>query len=340
MHTRTRIRAAAALFLSASMIASAHGADGGDPALAAKHDQIARNLAGDDLKAVTSGCNSIGKPLVIPESGLHAGLAKLIDQGRLPPTKVFDNLYFVGAKWVSAWAITTDDGIILLDSLNNEQEAREDIEGGLKELGLDPASIKKIVVTHAHGDHYGGAKYLQEKYHAQVVMSDIDWRELEKPKLQYDDSLWGRPPKRDVSVEDGDKVTLGSTSVTTYVTAGHTPGTLSLVFQVRDNGKPHMAMLWGGNGFNFGKISDRFVSYIQSTERFRDMAKSSNIDIFLSNHSGLDGTEHKIAKLKSRAADGVHPFVIGTEAVERTMTILGECGKAVLASFDAKAVPK
>ncbi|WP_300779895.1 MBL fold metallo-hydrolase [Enhydrobacter sp.] len=92
----------------------------------------------------------------------------------MPPTKVFDNLYFVGAKWVSAWAITTDGGIILLDSLNNEQEAREDIEGGLKELGLDPASIKKINVTHAHGDHYGGAKYLQEKYHAQVVMSDID----------------------------------------------------------------------------------------------------------------------------------------------------------------------
>jgi metallo-beta-lactamase class B len=330
---------AVALFLSAGMIASVQGADGGDPALAAKHDQIARNLAGDSLKAVTTGCNNIGKSLVIPEDQLHAGLAKVIGQGRLPPTKVFHNLYFVGAKWVSAWAITTEDGIILLDALNNEQEARDYIEGGLKELGLDPASIKKIIVTHAHGDHYGGAKYLQEKYRAQVIMSDIDWRELEKPKLQYDDSLWGRPPKRDVSVKDGDKVTLGSTSVTTYVTAGHTPGTLSFVFPVKDNGKPHVAMLWGGNGFNFGKVSDRFVSYIQSTERFRNMAKPSNIDIFLSNHAGLDGTEHKMAKLKSRDASNVHPFVVGTETVERTMTILGECGKAVLASFDAKAVP-
>src|SRR6185437_17027951 len=33
------------------------------------------------------------------------------------PAKVFDNLYFVGSKIHSSWALTTSDGIILIDTL-------------------------------------------------------------------------------------------------------------------------------------------------------------------------------------------------------------------------------
>lgn len=325
--------------LAAGIPVAASAADAGDMTAARKYEAEAKALAGEDLKAMTSGCNGIGQPLVIPEDKIHELLQRVIGQGGLPPGKVFDNLYFVGAKWVSAWAITTSDGIILIDALNNEKEAAELIEGGLKQLGFDPASIKKIIVTHAHGDHYGGAKYLQEKYRAQVIMSEIDWAELEKPKLQYDDVLWDRPPKRDVAVKDGEKITLGDTSVTAYITTGHTPGTISPVFHVKDGGKTHTAVLWGGNGFNFGKQPARFVSYIKAAERIRDMSKSENIDVFLSNHSGLDGTEPKMAALKSRQAGGAHPFVIGTDNVQRAMNVLAGCGRAVLASFDAKAVP-
>jgi metallo-beta-lactamase class B len=105
--------------------------------------------------------------------------------------KVFDNVYFVGTKWVSAWAITTYDGIILIDALNNDAEAERFITGGLRKLGLDPAQIKYLVISHAHGDHYGGARHLVEKYHPRVVMSEVDWGEPEKPVLQFDNALRG-----------------------------------------------------------------------------------------------------------------------------------------------------
>jgi len=315
-------------------------AAGGDAVLAEKHVKAAQAAAGEDLKGALSNCRLVGKPLVIPKDRIHGVLEKFIAMGRFEPAKVFDNLYFVGAKWVSSWAIATQQGIILIDTLNNADEAASTIEKGLRELGLDPASIKKIIVTHAHGDHYGGATYLQQKYGAEIIMSEKDWQELAKPELQYDDVLWGRPPKRGTSLPDGGSVTLGGYTVKAIQTPGHTPGTLSLVFDVTDSGKAHRVMLWGGNGFNFGQDSERAVSYIDSAHKFCDLAKSSNIDVFLSNHAGLDGTGPKLAALKTRAAGAPNPFVIGESAVERTMTTLAECGTAVLAGFDAASVPK
>jgi hypothetical protein len=52
------------------------------------------------------------------------------------PGKVFDNLYFVGTKIHSAWALTTSEGIILIDGLRLQFE--EAIVEGMKKLGLDP----------------------------------------------------------------------------------------------------------------------------------------------------------------------------------------------------------
>ena len=64
---------------------------------------------------------------------------------------------------VGSWALNTSDGIILFDTLNNTEEAQRIIEGGMKTMGLDPTRIKYIVIMHGHADHFGGAKYLQDK---------------------------------------------------------------------------------------------------------------------------------------------------------------------------------
>src|SRR5437868_11341488 len=53
------------------------------------------------------------------------------------PAKVFDNLYFVGGKIHSAWALTTREGIILLDTIY-PYNSEELIVGGMKKVGLDP----------------------------------------------------------------------------------------------------------------------------------------------------------------------------------------------------------
>src|SRR5438552_3066633 len=125
------------------------------------------------------------------------------------PAKVFDNLYFVGTKFHSSWALTGSDGIILIDTLY-EYASEDAIVGGLKKLGLDPTKVKYVIVSHAHGDHVGGAKLMQDKFDSRLVLGGPDWEMIEKSVNQYPHGK----PKRDIVGTDGQKITLGDTTVT------------------------------------------------------------------------------------------------------------------------------
>jgi len=288
----------------------------------AQHLAAARDAAGSDLDAYLVLGRSADPNFNAPAFDLEA----LMKIPAPPPGKAFDNLYFVGSKWVSTWAITTSDGIILIDAMDNEEEAERIVEGGLKTLGLDPAKVKTVIVTHGHGDHYGGAAYFAQKYKSRIVASDIDWAMMET-KLEFDTPLWGRPPKRDVSVVDGDEVTLGDTTIDILITPGHTMGTISPIFDVR-SGSQKRALLWGGTAFNFGKKPERLQAYIDSTARTREVAKQQNVDVFISNHNMYD---RAVDKLAAKTSDGPNPFVLGAPTVQRALTVMNECAQATLA---------
>ena len=302
-------------------------------ATVAAHVEEAKRLAGPDLTALMLLCKPA--PSTRPsQAQVDAGVLAQIRRAAPAPGRVFENLYFVGGAWVSAWAIKTPEGIILIDALNNKDEAAALIEGGMPKVGLDPKDIKYIIVTHAHGDHYGGAAYLAEKYKARVVMSDEDWKQTEG-KLEFQSGWWGPVPKRDVTVNDGDKVTLGGASVTTYVTPGHTLGTITPVFdviEVKENKRNvHHVMLWGGTAFNFGKDVPRLDKYIAAAGRMAKLAEEQKWDVMLSNHSGYDGTVSKMEALKKLGGSGSgqpNPFVLGTYQVVRGLGVMGECAKA------------
>src|SRR2546427_2627536 len=73
-------------------------------------------------------------------------------QWHAEPVKVFDNLYFVGMTEYSAWAVKTSQGLILLDTIY-DYSVEDEVVGGLKKLGLDPATVKYALVSHGHLDH-------------------------------------------------------------------------------------------------------------------------------------------------------------------------------------------
>ena len=287
------------------------------------HVDTATRLAGSDLSALLSLCKAA--PAVRPKVDEH-DLMALIAKPAPAPGKAFDNLYFLGDAWVSAWAINTSEGIILIDTLNTDKEAAQLIEGGLRRVGLNPARIKYIIVTHGHGDHSGGVNYLVRRYHPKVAMGEADWTMLET-NPDFPTPMWEPAPKRDMVVKDGDKITLGDTTVTLYNTPGHTMGTLSPVFDVKSGGQTHRVVEWGGTGFNFGKDFTRLDAFIASTTRMRGIVAEQKIDVLISNHAGYD---EAVAKLAKRRQDprGPNPFVLGTANVARAMDVLGECGRA------------
>ena len=250
------------------------------------------------------------------------------------PAKVFDNLYFVGEKEYSAWAVTTSEGIILIDAIFH-YSVDEQVVKGLTKLGLDPKTIKYVIVSHGHGDHAAGASLLQDRFGARVVLSAEDW-----DLMARDRGAWPKP-KRDMVATDGQKLTLGDTTLTLYLTPGHTMGTISTLVPVRDNGKPHVAAAWGGTAFNWQSGSPTYISaarpakfwydtYIASARRFRDIVTKAGADVLIANHTNFDSSKTKLPALAARKPGQTHPYVIGTPAVQRYLTVAEECAQAAL----------
>jgi len=239
------------------------------------------------------------------------------------PAKVFDNLYFVGSKIHSSWALTTSDGIILIDTLFT-YNSEEEIIGGLKKLGLDPAKVKYVIITHAHSDHVGGAKLMQDRYKSHIIMGGPDWDSIEKSVKGYPEGK----PKRDIVADDGQKLTLGDTTVTILTTPGHTPGTLSMIFPVKDHGRTLNVAYAGGTAFNFPSTVPNFDIYIQSQKKMAAAAAAANATILMTNHSEFDYATTKIKLLGVRKTGEPHPYEIGKEAVARYFTVTDECAQA------------
>jgi metallo-beta-lactamase class B len=291
----------------------------------AAHMAAATAAAGQDLKSQMQLCET-RPPGPRPRPAVN----------RTDATKVFDNLYYVGILSVSSWAVTTSNGIILIDTLNNPQEAQDSIEGGLKKLGLDPAQIKYIVVTHAHPDHYGGAQYLADKYHAQLVMSETDWNVLANPQA-IGRSDTGDIPKHGVAVKDGDKLTLGDTTIEFVETPPHTPGAISLIIPLKEGNQRHVGALWGGIGFNFRPTEANYTAYANSVAKFSNVAEARGADVPMANHPDFQDDLAKLEKLKARKAGEPNPFVLGWPAQARIFTIQSECALAARAKVRAAA---
>jgi metallo-beta-lactamase class B len=287
------------------------------------HLRAARVAAGFDFTGTLA--RLCVAPQAVPATLRDAapGPAPARDTWYADPAKVFDNLYFVGSKIHNSWALTTSAGIILLDTLFT-YNSEEEIVGGLKKLGLDPATVKYVIISHSHSDHVGGAKLMQDRYGSHIVMGGPDWDSIER-------SVNGYPlgkPKRDIVADDGQKITLGDTSVTIVTTPGHTPGTLSMIFTVKDNGRPLTVAYSGGTAFNFPSTAPNFDIYIKSQNKMAAAAAAANATILMSNHSEFDSAFTKIRMLASRKPGEPHPFELGKEAVARYFTVTGECAQA------------
>lgn len=313
-----------------------------DPAAVERHVAIATAAAGSDMLGPLTLCKTATPT---PGPSFFDNYRAMLKEPPLEPMRVMDELYFVGAKWTTAWAVKTSAGIIIIDAMDNAAEAEQYIEGGLRKLGLDPADIRYVIVSHAHGDHYGGADYLKQKFNPRVVMSEIDWKALEETRRDplfgtKVNPLFGPPPKRDQSVVDGETITLGDTTLKLYVIPGHTLGTLATVFTVHDRGQPHRAVAWGGTAYNFGPLPDRLQIYSDTTQRYIGVLRDEKADIVLSNHTSYDAAVPKMEALKDRQPGQPNPFVVGQDGVKRFLTILGECALATKASIGEGTVGK
>ncbi len=327
----------AAIAIAVATAASVSGQQG--PARRDFEAEITKALQGAKTAAGFEHLGTLVRTCLLPQSGgenntdtlpnyvTNPAAAPARDTWYADPARVFDNLYFVGGSLHSAWALTTSDGIILIDTIF-PYNSEELIVGGMKKLGLNPADIKYLLISHAHGDHIGGAELLQTRYRPRVVMGAPDWDSLEK----FPNRFKTMAPKRDIVATDGMKITLGGTTVTVWLTPGHTPGTLSYTFTVLDRGRPINVAYSGGTAFNFVNNTPEpgirnFQNYIESQRRMEVNAKAAGATVLLTNHSEFDNAVNKNRMLAGRGT-GPHPYEIGADWVQRYFQVMQGCARA------------
>lgn len=241
------------------------------------------------------------------------------------PYKVFDNLYFVGTLIHSAWALTTSEGIVIIDTLF-DYAIEPEIVDGLRALGLDPNDIEYVLISHAHGDHDQGAALLQSRFGAKVVMGAADW----DATLQRPSTAFGGVPTRDIAVgPEGMKLTLGDTTIDVVATPGHSPGTLSYIFPVKDGGRTLTVAYSGGTAFNFPRLAQNFAIYRDSAAKMLAAARAAGATVLMTNHTEFDRAydRARIAQLP-RGAGEPHPYETNAAIVQNYFEMLRDCAEA------------
>jgi metallo-beta-lactamase class B len=237
------------------------------------------------------------------------------------PAKVAENLYFLGTKIHSAWAIVGSQGIIVIEALF-DYAARDEILDGLKKVGQDPKNVKYVILSHAHADHDGGAVWLQDSIPGiHMIYGAEDWDAVDK-----------RPSgkaRHDIVGTDGMKVSVGDASVQIVTMPGHTPGTLSYLFEVRDNGKPLRVAYVGGTAIPFNAGAAYYDGYIASSKKMAKAAAAYGATALISNHSEFDNAYFKARAAANREPGEPNPFDVGTDGVARYFTVVQACTTAL-----------
>jgi metallo-beta-lactamase class B len=261
------------------------------------------------LFAACAGAQTAQEPL---SKTYRVTRANDVEFQKIEPFKVFDNLYHVGPGYVSVWLLTTPEGAIVFDSA---QEPYVDyVIANIRKAGVDPKSIRYIILSHGHLDHVGGAAKIQEVSGARVIAVEEDWKMMEElaSRPGRGGAQPARMPKRDMVVKDGDTLRLGGQSLRFHHTPGHTPGVLTTEgITVYDGRTPHKAIVWGGGGYRGGLAEAE-----QSAKTAEKVGQILGVQVYLQIHSWADpdgypggGVLERAAMLKARRAGAPHPFV-------------------------------
>jgi metallo-beta-lactamase class B len=233
---------------------------------------------------------------------------------------------------VGGWIIDTGDGYIMLDT-SYAYGLDTILLPNMKKLGLNPAKVKYILITHGSGpvtaDHSGAVKYFNDAYGTKVVMSGPEWERAKIACGSVNPDCWVK--SEDVIVPDKDgPLILGNTTITTvYTPRSAVGGGMSYFIPVKIHGKRHMWATFGNTGITAGQIP----LYLESMAKFLGYVDILKPDIAMSSHPFVDGSIRRMELIREcdnpRTRNDLcgrhNPFLIGKEGARTYFEIMNQC---------------
>jgi metallo-beta-lactamase class B len=230
----------------------------------------------------------------------------------LEPFRIIGNVYYVGAKDLTSYLITTPQGDILIDG--GLPETASQIERNITTLGFKLKDVKILLNSHAHYDHAGGLAELKRKTGAKFEASERDKPGLEAGASSEFTGVAARYPAVavDRAIKDGDTVSLGGVTLTAHVTPGHTKGSTTWTMPVEDDGETHHIVFFCSTSVPGYKLVPKPV-YPGQIEDYRSSfqkLKTIDADVFLAAHGSffdLLGKRERLGK------GGSNPYIVPGE---------------------------
>ena len=218
-----------------------------------------------------------------------------------PPHKIIGNIYYVGTRSLATFLIVTPQGNILINS--DYERTVPVIKASVEKLGFKFTDIKILLGSHAHGDHMEGDALAKELSGAQVMAMAEDI-----PALQTMRTPSGKPRPEYKAIHDGEKITLGGTTLVAHLTPGHTRGCTTWTATVEEGGKQYDIVIIGSVGVNQGTqlVNNKQVPQIaEEYQRSFRILRGLKCDVPLGSHPAMYNLAEKYPKL----GKGPNPFI-------------------------------
>jgi metallo-beta-lactamase class B len=242
--------------------------------------------------------------LVLPLVGQSKSFQTTSWTNPFPPFRIAGNLYYVGSEDLAAYLIVTPQGNILINSNLDSSPAL--IRKSIETLGFKFGDTKILLISHAHFDHCAGSAEIKRLTGAKYYVMDADVPVIESggaSDFQYgsDKSMQFATNKVDRTLHDGDKVTLGGTTLIARLTAGHTKGTTTWTLDETENGRTLHVVIVGSPNVNPGYKLVGNKTYPQIADDYRrefQTLKALPCDIFLGAHGIYFGLKAKYERFQ------------------------------------------
>lgn len=152
-------------------------------------------------------------------------------------------------------------------------------------LGLDPARLSTIILTHCHIDHVGGAHELKKRYGARIIMHELDAEVVERGDSKMTAAHWYGVPFEPLKVDvrlsrDEERLPIGGREIVCLHTPGHTPGSISVYL---DN---HGKRILFGQDIH-GPFFAEFGSNITHWQKSMEKLLALKADVLCEGHFGV-----------------------------------------------------